>query len=194
MMHYLPTAFRVLLILNVLGTAADVVTAWRRGPRRAFHWLIPKLVGWALLLWAVLPVRWGGAGLAHFEAIVLSALALVLYGVLIWATDVSRAPLPWITFEAPHVGTVGPPHLLALPLLLLAIVALDVLRHGRLSGDDIVFLVGAVISLVFFVRYGMRLACVTSLKEFLALLWPLRPNPRPTGAKYHMSRGEEDEE
>ena len=192
-MHFWPTAIRLLMVSNVLGTVGDARRAWFTGQRLALHWLVPKAAGWAALLWAVIPSRWSGPQSAHWEAVLLGGLGLVFYGVLIEMTDPSHPPLPWITFESPHFGPVGPVHMVLLPAFGLALTAWDVLRHGRVTRPDALALGVSAFALVIGVRFLMRVAAVKSLSELLALVRP-RGQARPTrraGQKYYMGSGEE---
>lgn len=159
-MHWWQIATRLLLIANCLGNVSDAIRTRQKHREERLHWLIPNALGWAALFFAVLPTRWGGVGMSHYQAVAWIGIVLLLYGMIMRMTDASQPLIPWPTIEVPHGGTIWP-HLLpqfmtAVPLLGFLLVGGDIIYRHRITSADEVLLVGFSLGLLLGIRLCLR--------------------------------------
>lgn len=190
-MHWWQIAFRLLLIANVWGNISDAIRANRDHHRERLHWLIPNAIGWAVLFFGLLPARWGGVGISHWQIICWSSIVLLLYAMIIKITDASQPAFPMMSVEVPHFGTLGFQHMVLIPIIGLVLLGWDILQKRHISANDEALLLGFFLGLVFGVRLYLRQYSLTRLRDLAELSKP-RPHPRrKQPEKYWMGSEEE---
>ncbi len=189
-MHWWQILIRLLLAANCLGNIRDAIRAGRNHSWGQLHWLVPNAIGWAAMFYAFLPVRWVGVGKNHWEFVVWSSIALLLYGMMMKITDLSSPPLPWMSIEVPHFGAIIPQHMVFLPIIGLLDVGWDILQSHRVTSNDEVFIVVFSLGLVFGAHLLLRQFSLARVSDLVELVKPKPPPPEKQPEQYWMGVGE----
>ncbi len=195
-MHWWQIAIRLLLIANCFGNLRGAIRAGREQHRERLHWLIPKAVAWAMLFFALLPARWGGVGMKHWELFIWIGIVLFFYGMIIEMTDSDFPTLYCFSVELPHIGRIDPPFMplfmAILPLTGVLWVGTEIAYQHHITSDDKVLLVGFSLGFIFGVRLLLRQYQLSKLSDLVELA-KLRPRPLPTPAQHDWIRPDKDE-
>lgn len=190
-MHWWQIGIRLLLIANVWGNVSEAIRAGRGRHWERLHWLLPNTFGWAILFFDLLPARWGGVGLNHWQIAVWGSIVLLLYGMIMKITDVSSPSFPFTSFDVPHLGYMGPQHMVVIPIFGFLLVGWDILQKHHVSSRDGVLVVGFSLGLVFGVRLCLRQLSLTRLRDLAELSKPKPRARRKEPEKYWMGSRKE---